>query len=122
MPGGAPAQERYLPGGGVYLPEGCTWSRGRCTYGGVPAQVLPLWTEFLTHASENITLPQTLFAGGNNRLLPQIQGLASPRPSGNPKPHAFHWVMHQIVSNRGHNASCSVMNQIGLSAKRSRDT
>ena len=26
----------------------------------------PLWTEFLTHASENITLPQTSFAGGNN--------------------------------------------------------
>ena len=24
----------------------------------------PLWTEFLTHASENITLPQTSFAGG----------------------------------------------------------
>ena len=29
-------------------------------------QPLPLWTEFLTHASENITLPQTSFAGGNN--------------------------------------------------------
>ena len=26
----------------------------------------PLWTEFLTHASENITLPQTSFAGGND--------------------------------------------------------
>ena len=26
----------------------------------------PLWTEFLTHASENITLPQTSFAGGKN--------------------------------------------------------
>ena len=25
----------------------------------------PMWTEFLTHASENITLPQTSFAGGN---------------------------------------------------------
>ena len=25
----------------------------------------PLWTEFLTHAYENITLPQTSFAGGN---------------------------------------------------------
>ena len=24
-----------------------------------------LWTEFLTQASENITLPQTSFAGGN---------------------------------------------------------
>ena len=25
----------------------------------------PLWTEFLTHACENITLPQTSFAGGD---------------------------------------------------------
>ena len=28
----------------------------------------PPWTEFLTHASENITLPQTSFAGGNNSV------------------------------------------------------
>ena len=34
--------------------------------GGVPAQALPpLLTEFLTHAYENITLPQISFAGGN---------------------------------------------------------
>ena len=26
----------------------------------------PLGTEFLTHATENITLPQSLFAGGKN--------------------------------------------------------
>ena len=26
----------------------------------------PLWTEFLTHTTENITLPQTSFAGSNN--------------------------------------------------------
>ena len=26
------------------------------------------WTEFLTHASENITLPQTSFAGGNKPI------------------------------------------------------
>ena len=26
----------------------------------------PRWTEFLTHTSENITLPQTSFASGNN--------------------------------------------------------
>ena len=33
---------------------------------GVPAQVLPRpWTEFLTHTSANITLPQTSFVGGN---------------------------------------------------------
>ena len=29
----------------------------------------PLWTEFLTHAYENITLPQTSFAGGKNKIL-----------------------------------------------------
>ena len=32
-------------------------------------QTPPLWTEFLTHASENITLPQTSFAGGKYRSL-----------------------------------------------------
>ena len=47
--------------------EGCVppaWSGGgipACTEADTP----PLWTEFLTHASENITFPQTLFAGGN---------------------------------------------------------
>ena len=61
------------PGGtclGVYL------SRGGVPVQGVPAQggmylpggylprYSPLWTEFLTHATENITLPQTSFAGG----------------------------------------------------------
>ena len=30
-----------------------------------PRPGTPLWTEFLTHAYENITLPQTSFAGGN---------------------------------------------------------
>ena len=28
----------------------------------------PPWTETLTHATENITLPQTSFEGGNNDL------------------------------------------------------
>ena len=28
-----------------------------------------LWTEFLTHASENITLPQTSFAGDNYKNI-----------------------------------------------------
>ena len=70
---GVPAQGRgevmYLPGG-----WGCTW-RGVGLYlqgvglylpGGVPAQVLPPpRTELFTHATENITLPQTSFAGGN---------------------------------------------------------
>ena len=51
-----------LPGGGecaargMYLPEGCTCQRvylPQCMLG----YTLPLWTEFLTHASENITFP-----------------------------------------------------------------
>ena len=31
-----------------------------------PREQTPFWTEFLTQACENITLPQTSFAGGNN--------------------------------------------------------
>ena len=61
-----------LPGG-VYLAGGvpawvctCPGGGGLPVHGGVPAQVLPLWTEFLTYAAENITLPQTSFAGGKN--------------------------------------------------------
>ena len=34
-------------------------------HAGIPPPPPP-WTEFLTHATENITLPQTSFAGGNN--------------------------------------------------------
>ena len=33
-----------------------------------PRADTPLWTEFLTHAYENITLPQTSFAGGKNKV------------------------------------------------------
>ena len=29
----------------------------------------PLWTEFLTHACENITLPKTSFAGSNKTIV-----------------------------------------------------
>ena len=56
----------HCSGGGVPGPGGCTWSGGvYLAPGGVPAQEPPpLWTEFLTHASENITLSQTSFAGG----------------------------------------------------------
>ena len=32
----------------------------------------PLWTEWLTHASENITLPQTSFNDSNKRWFPQM--------------------------------------------------
>ena len=60
--GGVPAQgdvpARSVPAqGGVFLPRGG---------GYLPRYLLPPWTEFLTHASENITLPQTSFAGGND--------------------------------------------------------
>ena len=51
--------KKFICPGGVPV-RGCT-----CP-GGVPAQVLPLWTEFLTHTTENITLPQTSFAGAKN--------------------------------------------------------
>ena len=91
--GGVPARVVYLPGGmsaGGVCARGCTYrggvSAGGCIWqGGVPAGgaclpggrvclgggctcpgTPPLWTEFLTHAYENITLPQTSFAGGNN--------------------------------------------------------
>ena len=57
LPGGVPAKGACLPRG-VYLPG---WS---CLPGGYLPRYSPLWTEFLTHASENITLPQTSFAGG----------------------------------------------------------
>ena len=40
-------------------------------HAGIPP---PLYTEFLTHATENITLPQTLFAGGNKRTPFQWPG------------------------------------------------
>ena len=72
----------YLPGGctcpdGVYLagvslprgctcPGGCTCSEGVYLPGGWLPRYSPLWTEFLTHATENITLPQTSFSGGKN--------------------------------------------------------
>ena len=77
---------------GVYLvPKGdCTWSWGvylvpggvpgpRVVYlvlGGLPAQVLSLWTEFLTHTSENVTLPQTSSAGGKITFLPRTHVFA----------------------------------------------
>ena len=58
-----------VPGQGVYLPGGCTCPGGVPTWGlparGCTCSGTPLlWTEFLTHATENITLPQTSFAGG----------------------------------------------------------
>ena len=43
-----------------------------------PDQAPLLSTETLTHATENITLPQTSFAGDNNRLAPP-PGIGTPR-------------------------------------------
>ena len=37
---------------------------------------IPPWTEFLIHATENITLPQTSFAGGNHSYLIQSINLS----------------------------------------------
>ena len=62
--GGVPA-----PGGGYLLPVGCLLPWGLVLGGVVSQHALtetPPWTEFLTHAYENITLPQTSFAGCNN--------------------------------------------------------
>ena len=72
LPRGVPAQGVCTcrgctcPGGctcqGCTCPGGCSCPEG----GYLPRYLLPPWTEFLTHASENITLPQTSFAGGND--------------------------------------------------------
>ena len=59
----------------------------------------PLWTEFLTHASENITLPQTSFAGGND-LLGWIQ--EEPTPKGRARTYhstKFPWKLYENEEN-----------------------
>ena len=58
-----------LGGGGVPGPGGCTWSGGVYLVRHSPNPPV----DRMTHASENITLPQTSFAGGN-----QPSGLHSP--------------------------------------------
>ena len=74
LPGGVPAGV-CVPVGGVYLQGGVYLPGGVYLLGGVPVGGVPdggsvsqhalgadnpppLWTEFLTHASENITFPQ----------------------------------------------------------------
>ena len=77
-PGGVPGL------GGCLLPWGCTWflggvpglegvsAPGGCLLpGGVPGQVLPPCGQ--THACKHITLPQTSFVGGSNRLAPELR-------------------------------------------------
>ena len=64
-------------GGGFGLVLGGAWSGGCLVQGGARSgghalrqtPPLPPWTEFLTHTSKNITLPQTSFAGGNKVLI-----------------------------------------------------
>ena len=84
VPGGG------VPGrGGVYLVgEGCTWSGGVRGLGGIPGPGgvpglgvylpggwggtcpgTPPPVNRMTNRCKNISLPQTSFAGGNNRLL-----------------------------------------------------
>ena len=56
--------------GGSQFLEGVLHSWGVFHSGGSASSMHwgrpPLWTEFLTHAYENITLPQTSFAGSEN--------------------------------------------------------
>ena len=62
------------PWGGVPGLGGCLgW--GGWSWGAVFQHALrqtPLWKEFLTHASENITLPQTSFAGGKKTKVQRL--------------------------------------------------
>ena len=72
-PGAGTPQDQTPPG--TRHPPGpdSLWTRHLPPPGPDP----PLWTEFLTHASENITLPQTSFAGGNNRLASHLGNTGS---------------------------------------------
>ena len=53
---------------GVPGPGGCLPGPGGGISACTEADTRPVWTEFLTHACENITLPQTSFAGGKKKL------------------------------------------------------
>ena len=89
-----------VPGpGGCLLPGGHTWSGGvpgpmgvsawggECLLRGVPGQVLPHCGQ--THACKHITLPQTSFAGGNNRFSLAPLGLV---------PSAKSWIHHWYLA------------------------
>ena len=58
LPGGSSCQGGLLVRGEGGLPCQGGWG------GGIPECTEALWTEFLTHATENITLPQSSFEGG----------------------------------------------------------
>ena len=69
LPRGCTCLGGYLPMGGVYLLQGVP-GQGVYLMGGVPDRgstcpCTPLWTEFLTHATKNITLPQLRCSGKN---------------------------------------------------------
>ena len=71
--GGVCSRGVSAPGG--VCSGGCLLPGGVCSWGGMwhPSMhwgrhAPPPWTEFLTHAYGNITLPQTSFAGGNNEF------------------------------------------------------
>ena len=84
--GGCTWSQGGVPGrGGVYLVRGCTWSGGHtwswgvylvwgctCPGGGgyLPRYSPPV--NRMTNRCKNISLPQTSFAGGNNRLLKSV--------------------------------------------------
>ena len=79
---------------GVLVRGGCTWSQG-----GVPgAGVLPPVNR-MTDRCKNITLPQTSFAGGNNRFSPTLRGWCP--HLGNPvSANAFQLAMYGGLCNR----------------------
>ena len=64
-PGRRPPKQPPWPGPGT-PPEQTPPGSRHPPRSRAPREQAPPWTEFLTHASENITLSQTLFAGGNN--------------------------------------------------------
>ena len=69
--GCVPSAAVAVSGGGSPHPPGTgspPWEQAPLPPGAgtPPRAVPPPWTETLTHATENITLPQTSFAGGNN--------------------------------------------------------
>ena len=61
---------------GCLMAEGCL-PRGVSALGGVyPGGVHPPWTEFLTHACENCTFLQVVFAYGKNYKLVWLPRIA----------------------------------------------
>ena len=106
--GGSPCQGGLLAKGGLLAREsalpwgspcqgGVCLARGISLLGGLGVSLpgewypsmhwgrhSPLWTEFLTHATENITLPQTSFVGGKKDVhwrQPHRLHVSCPTPS-----------------------------------------